>query len=91
MAVESWMDFPILVNVVIIKRSKVDAIVSARQKHRQIQKEKELEELEKLKLGQYDLQDELDQVAAPKERLAKQIIDHDEKQVNLLRVVEQLT
>ena len=33
MAIESWMDFPILVTVVIIKRSKVDAIVEARQIH----------------------------------------------------------
>ena len=36
MAIESWMDFPILVTVVIIKRSKVDTVVKARQKHRQI-------------------------------------------------------
>ena len=41
MAIESWMNFPILVTIVIIKRSKVEAIVEARQKHRQIQKEKE--------------------------------------------------
>ena len=40
MAIESWMDFAILVTVVIIKRSKIDAIVSARQKHRQMHKEK---------------------------------------------------
>ena len=33
MAIESWMDFPILVTVVIIKRSKVDTIVEARQKY----------------------------------------------------------
>ena len=33
MAIESWMDFPILVTVVIIKNSKVDTIVDARQKH----------------------------------------------------------
>ena len=33
MATESWMNFPILVTVVIIKRSKVDTIVEARQKH----------------------------------------------------------
>ena len=32
-AIESWMDFPILVTVVIIKRSKVDANVEARQRH----------------------------------------------------------
>ena len=70
MAIESWIDFPILVTVVIIKRSKVDAIVEARQKHRQIQKEKEQIEMAKRKQGQYDLQDELDQVAMQKEKLA---------------------
>ena len=32
MAIEFWMDFPILFTVVIIKRSKVDAIVEARLK-----------------------------------------------------------
>ena len=60
-------------------------------KNRQIQKEKGLEELEKLKQGQYDLQDELDEVAAQKEKLVQKIMNHDEKQVNLLKVVEQLT
>ena len=34
MAVESWMDSPILIMVVIITRSEVDDIVEARQKHR---------------------------------------------------------
>ena len=91
MAIESWMDFPILVTVVIIKRSKVDAIVEARQKHRQIQKEKEQIELAKLKQGQYDLQDELDQVATQKEKLVQQLTANDETQTNLLKVVEQLT
>ena len=33
MAIESWMDFRIIVTVVVIKRSKLDAIVEARQKH----------------------------------------------------------
>ena len=44
-----------------------------------------------MKQGRYDLQGELDQVAAQKETLAKQITDHDEKQMDLLRVVEQMT
>ena len=91
MAIESWMDFPILITVVILTRSKVDAIVNVRQKHRQAQTDKELEELAKLKQGQCDLQDEIDQVAAQKERLVQKIINHDEKQVDLLKVVEQLT
>ena len=90
MVIESWMDFPILVTVVIIKKSKVDAIVEARQKHWQIQKEKEQIELDKLKQGQYDKQDELDQVVTQKEKLAQQLNDNDEKQMNLLKVVEQL-
>ena len=33
MAIKSWMDFPIPVTIVIIKRSKVDTIVEARQKY----------------------------------------------------------
>ena len=83
MVIESWIDFPILVTVVIFKRSKVDATAEARQKHQQIQKEKEQIELDKLKQGQYDLLDELDQVVTHKEKLAQQLNDNDEKQMNL--------
>ena len=60
MAIESWMDFPILVTVVIIKRSKVDAIVEARQEYRKEQKDEELKDLEKLRQVQYDLQEEIE-------------------------------
>ena len=55
MTVESWMDFPILVTVVIMKRSKVDEIVEARQRHRKLQKEREQKEIDKLTQGQHDL------------------------------------
>ena len=55
MAVESWRNFPILITVVIIKRSKVDSIVEVRQKYRQERKDQE-----KLKQGQYDLQTEFE-------------------------------
>ena len=91
MAIESWRDFPILITVVIIKRSKVDAIVEARQKCRKEQKDRKLKDLEKLKQGQYDLQEEVEQVAAQKETLRQKILDHDAKQCNLLKTVEQLT
>ena len=90
MVIESWGDLPILVTVVIIKRSKVDAIVEARQKYRKEQRDKELKDLEKLKQGQYDLQ-EVEQVAAQKETLKQKILDHDAKQRDLLQTVEQLT
>ena len=66
MVIESWGDLPILITVVIIKRSKVDAIVQARQKYRKEPKDRELKDLEKLKQGQYDLQEEVEQVAAQK-------------------------
>ena len=91
LAIESWGDLPILVTVVIIKRSKVDAIVKARQKYRKGQRDKELEDLGKSKQGWYDLQEEADQVAAQKETLKQRILDHDVKQRDLLKTVEQLT
>ena len=49
MAIESWMDFSILVTVVIIKRSEVDASVEARQIHWKEWKDEELKDLEKLR------------------------------------------
>ena len=87
MAIESWGDLPILVTVVIIKRSKVDAIVEARQKYRKGQRDKELEDLGKLKQGRYDLQEE----TAQKEIFKQKILDYDAKQCDLLKTVEQLT
>ena len=59
MAIESWGDLHILVTMVIIKRSKVDAIVEARQKYRKEQRDKELKDLEMLKQGQSDLHKEV--------------------------------
>ena len=91
MPIELWMDFPILVTVVIINRSKVDAIVEARQKYRKEQKDWELRDLEKLGQGQFDLQEELEHVATQKEVLGQKMLDHDEKQGNLRKAVEQLT
>ena len=91
MVIESWMDFPILVTVVIITRSKVDEIVEARQKHRQIQREWEQKELDKMKQGQYDLEEEFKEVTTQKEELAKQLIYNTGKQTNLFKVIEHLT
>ena len=82
MAIESWMDFPILIMVVIITRSKVDGIVEARQKHRQIQRKQEQKEMDKLMQGQYDLKEEFKEVATQREEFAKQLNDNDEKQTN---------
>ena len=91
MAVESWMDFPILITVVIMERSKVDEIVEARQKNRELQREREWQEIDKLPWGQYDLEEEFNKVAAQKKMLTQQLNDNTEKRTNLLKVVEQLT
>ena len=91
MAIESWGDLPILVTMVIIKRSKVDAIVKAMQKYRKEQKDRELKDLEMLKQGQYDLHEEVGQVAAQKEALKQKMLDHDVTQRDLLKTVKQLT
>ena len=45
MVIESWRDFPVLITVVIIKRSKVDSIVEVRQQYRQERKDQELRNL----------------------------------------------
>ena len=91
MAVKSWMDFPILVKVVIMKRFKVDEIVEGRQKHRELQREREWQEIDKLPWGQHDLKEELNKVTVQKEMLTQQLNDNTEKQTKLLKVVEQLT
>ena len=91
MAMESWMDFLILITVVIITRSKVDDIVKARQKYRQSQKEREWKVIDKLKEGQYDMKEEFKEVVTQREEFARQLNDNIEKQTNLLKVVKQLT
>ena len=59
MAVESWMDFPVLITIVIIKQTKVNEIIIARHKSRKEAQRCAQEELSQLKQGQHDLQDEL--------------------------------
>ena len=44
-----------------------------------------------LKQGQYDLHEEVGQVAAQKEAFKRKMLDHDVKQHDLLKTVEQLT
>ena len=91
MAVKFWMDFPILITVVIMKRYKVDEIVEARQKHRELQTEREQKERDKLTRGQHDLKAEFNKVTAQKEKLTQQLNDNTKRQTNLLKIVEQLT
>ena len=83
MAIESWRDFPILITVVIIKRSKADSIMEVRQKYRQERKDQELRDLEKLKQGQCDPQAEFE--------FKQKLIEQDIKQGSLFKAVEQLT
>ena len=83
MAVEFWMDFLILIMVVIMKRSKVDEIVEARQEHRELQRERGQQEIDKLTWGQHDLKEEFNKVAAQKEMLTQQLNDNTEKLTKL--------
>ena len=87
MAIETWMDFSVLTMVVIITRSKVDDIIEARQ----IRNKREQKEIDRLKQGQYDLEEEFKEVVTQREEFARQLNDNIEKQTNLLKVVEQLT
>ena len=56
MAVESWMDFPVLITVVIIKQTKVNEVIIARHKSRKEAQGCTREELGQLKKSQHDLQ-----------------------------------
>ena len=80
MAIESWRDFPILITIVIIKRSKVDSIVEV---NRREIKDQELRDLEKLRQGQCDPQVEFE--------FKQKSTEQDIKQGSLLKAVEQLT
>ena len=60
-------------------------------RNRQIQREREQTEIDKLIQGQYDLEEEFKEATTQKERLTQQLNDNAEKQTNLLRVVEQLS
>ena len=62
-----------------------------RQKHRELQRERERQEIDKLPWVQHDLEEEFNKVTTQKEMLAQQLNDNTEKQTNLLKVVEQLT
>ena len=73
MAAESWMDFPVLITIVIIKQMKVNEIIIARHKSRKEAQGCAQEERGQLKQGQHDLQDELNQVTAQKESLAQKL------------------
>ena len=83
MSVEDWMGIPVVIMVIILGRSKVRAIVEARERHRQSLKEKVYEE---------DKGDEegMSQIDREKDRLEQNTPDYAGKQKELEKLVENL-
>ena len=81
MLVEDWMEIPVVFTVIILGRSKVRAIVEARERHRQSLKEKVYE-------GDAE---GMSQMNREKHRLEQNIPDYAGKQKELEKLVENLT
>ena len=81
MSVEDWMGIPVVITVIILERSKVRAIVEARERHRQSLKEKVYEGDE----------EGMSQMDREKHRLKQNTPDYAGKQKELEKLVENLT
>ena len=83
MLVEDWMGIPVVIMVIILGRSKVRAIVEARERHRQSLKEKLYEE---------DKGDDegMSQMDREKDRIEQNTPDYAGKQKELEKLVENL-
>ena len=84
MSVEDWMGVSIIITVIILGRSKIWAILDARERHRQSLKERTYEE------GRED-EEGLKQMDREKDKLEWEAWDHTGRQKELEKLVESLT
>ena len=84
MSIEDWMDVPVVITVLILGRNKIGAILEARERHRQIVGQKEIENGGDLHVRDRELQEE-------KVKLEQEIQDYSGKQRNLEKIVEGLS
>ena len=84
MSIEDWMGVPVVITVLILGRNKIGAILEARERHRQIVRQKEIENGGDLCVRDRELQEE-------KVKLEQEIQDYSGKQRNLEKIVEGLS
>ena len=84
MSVEDWMGVPVVITVIILGRSKIWAILDARERHRQSLKERTYEE------GRED-EEGLKQMDREKDKLEWEVQDYAGRQKELEKLVESLT
>ena len=84
MAVEDWMGFPVVIMVISLGRSKVRAIVEARERHRQSLKEKVYE-------GDKGVDEGMSWMGREKDRLEQNTPDYARKQKKLEKLAKNLT
>ena len=83
MSIKDWMGVPVVITVLILGRDKIGAILEARERHRQIVGQKEIENGGDLRVRDRELQEE-------KVKLEQEIQDYSGKQRNLEKIVEGL-
>ena len=83
MSIEDWMGVPVVITVLILGRDKIGAILEAQERHRQIVRQKEIENGGDLRVRDRELQEE-------KVKLEREIQDYSGKQRNLEKIVEGL-
>ena len=83
MSIKDWMGVPVVITVLILGRDKIGAILEARERHRQIVRQKEIENGGDLRVRDRELQEE-------KVKLEREIQDYSGKQRNLEKIVEGL-
>ena len=84
MSIEDWMGVPVVITVLILGRNKIEAILEARERHRQIVRQKEIENGGDLRVRDRELQEE-------KVKLEQETQDYSGKQRNLEKIVEGLS
>ena len=86
MSVEDWMGVPVVITVIILGRSKIRAILDARERHRQSLKETTYDYEE----GRED-EERLKQMDREKDKLEWEVWDYAGRQKELEKLVESLT
>ena len=84
MLMEDWMGAPVVITVIILGRSKIWAILDARERHRQSLKERTYEE------GRED-EERFKQMDREKDKLERELWDYSGRQKELEKLVESLT
>ena len=91
MAVETWIELPIVITAVILNRDKVDQIIPVREQGRKEREAKANARLAAMQEEQEALKSKLNQVSDKETQLMEDITSYITKQGDLTKIVSHLT